>query len=560
MTEMAPTPLYVILSARLRDEILSPVSVSSSELGQTLRSLQRLGLTAADIELLVERFRTEARLGQAGQNSTSHDEAAMAALDLIHGVTRGMSWSSATTAADALYRALELEEIVDAIPSALAPGDLVPPRLPIQVPRRKALEIAERLTSMLENDIYMPSEAYFARVPKSAFTSRPAALMVYPDRVFLETLSRRIASKLDMTLPPGVLWPRGTSPDVGQHQEIEQWMIYSDHEYFAKCDIESFYENIDHAILAKIAQEFLGLSNDYCLALEALLDTVMESTRGLPQGPSSSDPLASMYLAPLDLELQRRGWDFRRLQDDFWIGASTYDRARDCLQTMEELLREFGLRLNSKKTGVMKQITAVATLGDLVAYNAEADSTPPGASAILSASSVVQQLGAGGSGGGQDRLDGPTEVDVRKALGTLTRAPDIGVDASTMRYIIQWYPRLAPQIARYIAARPNPDDFRDFVDSEIEDHPSQAWVNSWLISIPLLAPRPPAALLEVAAQHSGPGHPLLQSSALRVLLNAGIMRPEDLIAGNPGLPESLWREFMAEAELGEDVPRPPLSS
>lgn len=559
MTEMAPTPLYVILSARLRAEILSPVSVSASELGQTLRSLQRLGLTAADIELLVERFRTEARLGQAEQSSTSYDEAAMAALDLIHGVTRGMSWSSATTAADALYRALELEEIVDAIPSALAPGDLVPPRLPIQVPRLKAIEIAERLTRMLENDVYMPSEAYFARVPKSAFTSRPAALMVYPDRVFLETLSRRIAGKLDMTLPPGVLWPRGTSPDLGQHQEIEKWMTLSDHKYFAKCDIESFYENIDHAILAKIAQEFLGLSNDYCLALEALLDTVMESTRGLPQGPSSSDPLASMYLAPLDLELQRRGWDFRRLQDDFWIGASTYDRARDCLQTMEELLREFGLRLNSKKTGVMKQITAVATLGDLVAYNAEADSTPPSPSAILSASSVVQQLGAGGSGGGEDRLDGPTEVDVRKALSTLTRAPEIGVDESTMRYIIQWFPRLAPQIAHYIAARPNPDDFRDFVESEIEDHPSQAWVNSWLISIPLLAPRPPAALLEVAAQHSGPGRPLLQSSALRVLLNAGIMRPEDLIAGNPGLPESLWREFMAEAELGEDLPRPPLN-
>ncbi len=556
MSELEPTPLYATLASQLREQLHSSEPVNALGLAQTLRSLQRIGLKITDIELLIERIRrqTDSKQSEENYTSPSYDDASLAALDLIHGTRNGLSWTSATTAADALHRELQLEEVVDAIPDALAAGDLVPPRGALFVPRAKAAEIAQNLMKMLADDTYTPTEAYFARVPKSAFTSRPAALMAYPDRAFLEALSRRLSSELNGILPDAVVWPRGV-PEVAvtPHNDIERWISMSDHRYFARCDIEGFYEYIDHAILAKIAQEFIGVSNDYCIALESLLDTVMESTRGLPQGPTASDPLASLYLAPLDLELQRRGWDFRRLQDDFWIGAATYDAAKDRLQTIEELLREFGMRLNGNKTAVLKKMTAIVQMGDFVEYKEDDDQTPPTASAVREAVEILEELTSAQESDGESREQHTPEARVRESIITLVRASDVAISDSSMRHIMQWYPRLTPQIVRLLCSRPNPDQFRDFVETEIQGHPSQAWVNAWLISIPLLAEEHSPRLVELAAKQSRSGHPLVRSSALRVLMNAGIGTAAELMAMNPGLPEALWREFMAEAELGADL-------
>ncbi len=141
--------------------------------------------------------------------------------------------------------------------------------------------------------------------------------------------------------------------DKGTHRAIRRVQQFSrKHEYFLKCDIKKFFENIDHFILKEL------LINKFkdCKLLD-LLDEIIDSPvegyeegKGLPIGNLTSQIFANFYLSQLDHfikdELSVKG--YVRYMDDFIIFGENKSFLHDILLKTGDFLRD-NLFLSIKK-------------------------------------------------------------------------------------------------------------------------------------------------------------------------------------------------------------------
>src|SRR5439155_5168109 len=74
--------------------------------------------------------------------------------------------------------------------------------------------------------------------------------------------------------------------------------------------------------------------------------------RGIPQGLSSSDLLAKLYLEPVDRQLERSGFEHIRYVDDYRIFCSDELEAKRALRKLTALLRHYGLNVGTPKTEI----------------------------------------------------------------------------------------------------------------------------------------------------------------------------------------------------------------
>lgn len=328
-------------------------------IAQALRVLQRFGLTRQELTVHVERLRA---VNESSSDDLAVEDACLQALELIDGRGRmALEWSPSVTATAWLPRALDREALLRALPYALAPSDLLPRRPQLLAAESQVL-LVDRLWSMLDGLKFEPTRAEFFRSPKNGLTTRPAALLAPHDRLVFESLAEIIGSRLGQTSPGEVIWPRGRDSH-GEFERFSQIPLEWRSEFVVRTDIESFFEGVEHSILAVVASRTLSLSGAFSVALEAHLDTVMNASVGLPQGPPGSDLLASAYLLDIDLKLRDLGWEFARYSDDFMFGADSVVDARSRLRALEAMLLERGLRLSVPKTRVVRNSTYRRQLG-----------------------------------------------------------------------------------------------------------------------------------------------------------------------------------------------------
>ena len=101
--------------------------------------------------------------------------------------------------------------------------------------------------------------------PKRGLTTRPAALLALEDRITLEALADRIVNALVNELPAAVIWPRlnDTTASTLIYCHTGGW----EGDYIVLADIESFYECIDHVLLATFVASQLNQPSSYTRAL-----------------------------------------------------------------------------------------------------------------------------------------------------------------------------------------------------------------------------------------------------------------------------------------------------
>ena len=246
--------------------------------------------------------------------------------------------------------------IVDAL-AKVQPNDLLPVRPEDSVRGELGRRFSDYLVRSIENGSYDPTPAYSVTVPKSRLTTRPAALLPLNDRVVYEAIVRALMSRVEgYLLGDGIVfWPRGADRDK-RWNEFERSVISPDYNYVARSDIAGFYESIDHDELGDAIVRATGY-RDLADALSAFLERIMGSRRGLPQGLSPSDTLATLYLAELDFVMVRNGYHYVRHGDDVRIGVADYDQGCRALRLMEATLRRLGLLLNVEKTRVLRSGT-----------------------------------------------------------------------------------------------------------------------------------------------------------------------------------------------------------
>jgi Reverse transcriptase (RNA-dependent DNA polymerase) len=322
---------------------------------QVLRGLQQLGVTQAEMQVHVERLRAVNDV--VTQSGVLENNATMA-LDMIDGRLPHLSlrWDAAEIARIYLPEAVGFQELQTSLEYAFLPSDLLPPRPADSPPPEIAESFTLEVRMFLKESRAMPTRADFYRVPKAAFTSRPAALLAPGDRLVYEALGTSIVPALGRALPEGVLWPRDRSAPPSREVVSERPLHWGSN-YIVRADVESFYEAISHSLLQTFVGLHLRVSPAYLQALESFLTAIMGSEIGLPQGPRSSDIFASAYLLPVDNWLLEQKWPFVRYADDYYFPAESVVEGRKRIERLEAVLREIGLTLNASKTRLMRLAT-----------------------------------------------------------------------------------------------------------------------------------------------------------------------------------------------------------
>jgi hypothetical protein len=556
-----------------------------------LKILQRVGVSKVDIQIHIERLRAVNDRIHANQRFEAN---ALLALDVLLGEhpTRALRWDSAEIAKVYIPKCIDEESLRSTLSRALQPSDLLPPRPSENLDQALASFLVDSEIAALQNFEYEPTRADFFRVPKDAFTTRPAALLTVADRMSYEALADRVVVALQTSIPQEVRWPRGLDTDesVGDFQEeVAGW----DAPYIAKADISSFYECIDHSLLVLVLASQLEASAAYTHAVEGFLTTVMGGTTGIPQGPPASEIYASIYLLPVDKRLSDLGLTYIRYADDFYFAAESVGDGQKTLQLVEGLLQEIHLRLNSQKTKVMRHETYVAGLqkgsrapavrslrrrlraaveSSLLASADEdhvanllrnfgvdeevlwdvfyhqkvsleevitsiRERLEPSWSQVYAI--YFRQLSEGlARGRGEEDLVSVERLS-KEALTFLAAAETL-VALDDVERVLLWFPRLAPNVSSYLMAIADEyrEDVSSFLQGALQEDGYTDWTRAWLCQVLERVPDLMSGALQEVVKHLARDQAtglLTASSAVRVLARAG------------QLDETTWRESLARA-------------
>jgi len=128
--------------------------------------------------------------------------------------------------------------------------------------------------------------------------------------------------------------------------------------FYARFDIQSYYESIDHAKLLEILRS-TTVSSHVLDSVETFLNVACPYAKkkcGIVAGSSLSPLLGALYLSPLDgtMEaLQENGSIFYlRFMDDFVILTKSRWKLRKAIKMMHSILSDLKLRLHPKKQGI----------------------------------------------------------------------------------------------------------------------------------------------------------------------------------------------------------------
>lgn len=200
---------------------------------------------------------------------------------------------------------------------------------------------------ILSGEVEYPYETL--AMPKKRFGPRPVTVASTAARVAYAALVDSIADSLG---------PK--SREEGNWEKYKNFTARNESEYVVSFDIASFYEYIDHGILA---QQLLThtLNSDAVQKLGRVLGSLVKGTRGLPQLLSTSDHLSDVYISTLERRLIRHGFSVVRYVDDFTATCPDWETANIIIERAAEYARELGLVLSSEKTIIKKRATVVAS-------------------------------------------------------------------------------------------------------------------------------------------------------------------------------------------------------
>jgi hypothetical protein len=569
-----------------------------------LRALQMRGLSKLDLTVHVERVRA---VNAATDDVEQVEETCLLALELIDGRLRsGLVWDAAHHAASLLPRSLTHHNVRAAISQALVPSDLLPPRpSDLGLGERFDDVLADAVTATMESFVLRPVRAELVRAPKSAFTTRPAALLALPDRVLLEALASQVEERLPAALPEAVMWPRSRAQAVAP--SFGDAVLAWDSRYVVKADVAHFYESVEHSLLAVLLATRLNVRSTTARAVEALLSATMGTAHGLPQGPPASDVLASAYLLAVDQQLVDDGLRFVRFADDYFFPAETLVEGRAVLQRLEALLTDLGLALSPEKTSVMRHDTfrtgldrsAVHSLKlELAEAHFEALGEPDSAG---DAAELLERVGVPeetiwsvvyhhtmsmedvladlvGDEGDEGELqatyamylqgiarvlreEGATselsllENIARESL-VILREGWVRVPTEDLAQLQEWFPHLVPHIVGLLTASAEPAalaEAAEYVRTRLEHTSGVDWIDAWMCHAAASLPsnRVPVEplLYLLTAPHA---QPLSRAEAVRALAKAGALNEGEwrqvLERSSPALATEMLLTGLAERE------------
>ncbi len=211
-----------------------------------------------------------------------------------------------------------------------------------------------QIALQIKNKTYLPEPYLQIKIPKDRHEKRTLGLATVHDKIVQTAIKNMIEDRFEKTFYKSSYAYR---PGMGPRKAINKIRHYIQAEklsFIAKCDIDNYFDTIDHRLLFKFLKP---LVNDPWL-LELIKMFVKmgyidsdehwkDRTKGVPQGAVLSPLLANLYLTPLDQRMHDKQIHYIRYADDFIMLFHDPQKAQTELDdTINYLQNKLKLQIN----------------------------------------------------------------------------------------------------------------------------------------------------------------------------------------------------------------------
>jgi RNA-directed DNA polymerase len=243
------------------------------------------------------------------------------------------------------------------------------------------------LSGKLREGTYGPQPVRRVMIPKPDGRQRPLGVPTIQDRIVQTSVRLVIEPIFEREFTPRSF---GFRPGRGCKDALREVvrLMGDGHHFVVDADIKSYFDTIPHDKLMRRIEE--RISDGRVLRLvnrmleQGVMDGMSEWTpeEGTPQGSALSPLLANIYLHPLDVLAQSRGYEMIRYADDFVVLCRTREQADEALQAIRGWMADAGLTLHPEKTQIVDMQAENASF-QFLGYRFERNRRWPRKSSVL---------------------------------------------------------------------------------------------------------------------------------------------------------------------------------